>query len=389
VRRDLSQGEHGEQQNESDTGEAECFVVGPIGDRLAPLGSPEREVYERSIQVWEEVIQTACDQLNITPIRADHISRPGEITDQTFRLLRDADAVIADVTGGNPNVMYELGLRHTKNKLTIQLGEQGRLPFDINIIRTIRFNRTERGLIEAREALRAALEAGLRGQFDQVTATRVWNEAEGPPLAALEESHLVKSQAAEEEPGFLELLAESEEAMPRLIECITEMGRIINQMGELSRSATDELSKSDSAGGGAGGRLAITIRFAKALSDRAASLELLAADYEEQMKRIDPGVSYLISRLEEEPDLQAEAPDFVPAISTTAQATREGMVSLQTLSDSIEPLELVARPLRPVARQIRSALRRVKEASGVVSTWERKVGAVTETSRPGDGHEQE
>jgi hypothetical protein len=264
VRRDLSQGEHGEQQNESDTGEAECFVVGPIGDRLAPLGSPEREVYERSIQVWEEVIQTACDQLNITPIRADHISRPGEITDQTFRLLRDADAVIADVTGGNPNVMYELGLRHTKNKLTIQLGEQGRLPFDINIIRTIRFNRTERGLIEAREALRAALEAGLRGQFDQVTATRVWNEAEGPPLAALEESHLVKSQAAEEEPGFLELLAESEEAMPRLIECITEMGRIINQMGELSRSATDELSKSDSAGGGAGGRLAITIRFAKA-----------------------------------------------------------------------------------------------------------------------------
>jgi hypothetical protein len=101
------------------------------------------------------------------------------------------------------------------------------------------------------------------------------------------------------------------------------------------------------------------------------------------MKRIDPGVSYLISRLEEEPDLQAEAPDFVPAISTTAQATREGMVSLQTLSDSIEPLELVARPLRPVARQIRSALRRVKEASGVVSTWERKVGAVTENVSPG------
>jgi hypothetical protein len=113
---------------------------------------------------------------------------------------------------------------------------------------------TVQGLIEAREALRAALAAGLRGQFDQVTATRVWNEAEGPPLAALEESHLVKSQAAEEEPGFLELLAESEKAMPRLIEYITEMGRIINQMGELSRSATDELSKSDSAGGGAGGR---------------------------------------------------------------------------------------------------------------------------------------
>lgn len=41
------------------------------------------------------------------------IAEPGEITEQVFQRLRDDDLVIADVRGGNANVMYELGLRHT------------------------------------------------------------------------------------------------------------------------------------------------------------------------------------------------------------------------------------------------------------------------------------
>ena len=41
--------------------------------------------------------------------------------------------MIADLTQANPNVMYELGLRHTQKKLTIQIGEAGRLPFDVTV----------------------------------------------------------------------------------------------------------------------------------------------------------------------------------------------------------------------------------------------------------------
>jgi hypothetical protein len=66
--------------------------------------------------------------VGLNPIRAGHISDSGEITEQIFRHLRDDDVVIADLTGANANVMYELGLRHTINKLTIQVGEFRRLP---------------------------------------------------------------------------------------------------------------------------------------------------------------------------------------------------------------------------------------------------------------------
>jgi hypothetical protein len=93
-----------------------CFVISPIGDRLAPFDSDERRRYEEAIQIWDYVVLPACQEaLGIEPVRADKISQPGEITEQAFLHLRDDDLVIVDVTGGNPNVMYELGLRHTTN----------------------------------------------------------------------------------------------------------------------------------------------------------------------------------------------------------------------------------------------------------------------------------
>ena len=78
--------------------------------------------------MWENVFEPACQRFGMQPLRADKLPQPGEITDQVFGLLRDADVVIADLTGGNANVMYELGLRHTKDKLTVHIGEYERLP---------------------------------------------------------------------------------------------------------------------------------------------------------------------------------------------------------------------------------------------------------------------
>ena len=162
-----------------------CFVIGPIGDRLAAFGSEGRVQYEQAIQVWDYVIYPACQALGIEPVRADRIAESGEITEQVCEHLRDDDLVIADVTGGNPTVMYELGMRHMKNKLTVQIGEKGRLPFDITVIRTIQFNRTETGLVEARESLQRTIKADVERGPRPVTATRVWLGLERiskPPL---------------------------------------------------------------------------------------------------------------------------------------------------------------------------------------------------------------
>jgi hypothetical protein len=63
------------------------------------------------------------------------------ITTQVIRHLIEAPLVVADLTGNNPNVYYELALRHAAAKPLIQLIEEGSaLPFDIAGMRTIELN---------------------------------------------------------------------------------------------------------------------------------------------------------------------------------------------------------------------------------------------------------
>jgi hypothetical protein len=65
---------------------------------------------------------------------------PGRITPQIVEKLKTADLVIADITFNNPNVYYELSLRHALGKRAIHICHEGTRPsFDIVDNRTIFF----------------------------------------------------------------------------------------------------------------------------------------------------------------------------------------------------------------------------------------------------------
>lgn len=71
-------------------------------------------------------------------VRSDRINVPGSITGQIIQNLLVADLVIADISGLNPNVMYELGIRHATRLPVILLASRGEtIPFDIANVRVI------------------------------------------------------------------------------------------------------------------------------------------------------------------------------------------------------------------------------------------------------------
>jgi hypothetical protein len=111
-----------------------CFVISPIGSS----GSDERS---RADQVLKHIITPAASKYEYTVIRADTISQPGLITTDIIQYILDVPLVIADLTNHNPNVFYELAIRHAIRKPIIQIIASGQyIPFDISQSRTISFD---------------------------------------------------------------------------------------------------------------------------------------------------------------------------------------------------------------------------------------------------------
>jgi hypothetical protein len=110
----------------------ECFIVTPIGDE----GSKTRE---RSDKVLKHIIDpVVTGLLKMEPIRSDRISNPGNITTEIIKHLVEAEVVVADLTDGNPNVFYEIAVRHATRKPMVTIIEVGsKIPADIADSRTI------------------------------------------------------------------------------------------------------------------------------------------------------------------------------------------------------------------------------------------------------------
>lgn len=124
-----------------------CFVIGPIGDPGSPMRAWADAILDHVI------IPALGDQYD--PIRSDRLPEPGMITVQIVDRVLNSDLVIADLTAANPNVYYELAIRHAVKKPTIHLIKKGELrPFDIYGVRSIGIDNDLKSGAEAIEEIR-------------------------------------------------------------------------------------------------------------------------------------------------------------------------------------------------------------------------------------------
>lgn len=139
-------------------GELTCFIVSPIGE-------DNSDVRRRSNQVMKYVINPAVERVGYTTTRADLTNESGQITTQIITQLLNADLVVADLTDHNPNVFYELAIRHAFGKPFIQIiDKKGRLPFDVAGQWTVFFDYRDLDSVdEAKRQIEAAARAIAQG----------------------------------------------------------------------------------------------------------------------------------------------------------------------------------------------------------------------------------
>ncbi len=133
-----------------------CFVVMAIGSQKS--GEDEltaddlKEKYETLIK---KAVQDAYSGIEI--VRVDEVSDQGTITTDIITKLLFSDFVIVDISHPNPNVYYELGIRHCSRTGTILIKDKNigaNAPFDISHERYIEYDNSPKGLADLTKQLR-------------------------------------------------------------------------------------------------------------------------------------------------------------------------------------------------------------------------------------------
>lgn len=115
-------------EQESDNANEACFTIMPFGGWFD--------------QYYWKIYKPAIESAGLTAHRADDLYRPSAIVHDIWDYTQTAKVILADLTGKNPNVFYELGLGHALAKPVILVSESiADVPFDLRALRVIEYDK--------------------------------------------------------------------------------------------------------------------------------------------------------------------------------------------------------------------------------------------------------
>ncbi len=125
-----------------------CYVIMPFSDTKS---CTEKEWTE----IFEDVVKPAVEESGLGYKCERSRAKRENIIKAIVNDLNTAQAVIADLTDDNPNVFYELGVRHTLQRRTILIAQHEEdIPFDLKPYPTIIYNRSPAGVRQFKQEIK-------------------------------------------------------------------------------------------------------------------------------------------------------------------------------------------------------------------------------------------
>ena len=121
--------------------------------------------FSQEFDAVHDTIKAACDDLGTATRRVDEIYGPRKIMDDIFATIAQSQAVVSDLTGRNPNVLYETGLAHALDRDVVAIVQNNEdVPFDLKHIRFVKYVQNDEGLSKLRTELGRSLQEVLQRQ---------------------------------------------------------------------------------------------------------------------------------------------------------------------------------------------------------------------------------
>lgn len=127
--------------------------------------------FNESFRDIDRIIRMSAESSGFKYVRGDLSKKPGKILSHIIHEIRQASVVVADVTGHNPNVFYELGIAHQLlgDDRVVIIRQKGadRDPFDVHQFRQLRYEHSASGRRRLRQELPPLLAEATRSTVDR------------------------------------------------------------------------------------------------------------------------------------------------------------------------------------------------------------------------------
>lgn len=138
---------------------------------MMPFSTPEGYPEKHFDKVYEQIIKPVIEEAGYDTYRVDEDRICDSIIDKIFEGIQNCEMALCDLSGRNPNVLYELGLRQAYDKPVVLIkDEKTEKIFDVSGISTVPYNSTRlyEEVMDARKRIYDALTATSQGKQSSI-----------------------------------------------------------------------------------------------------------------------------------------------------------------------------------------------------------------------------
>jgi hypothetical protein len=271
-------------------------------------------------------IKPGLEDIGFSIVRADDMLNQRNIMQDVISNIAEADLIVADLTGSNPNVFYELGIAHALEKPTILLTQSvEELPFDLRSYRVLVYQTHFAKIDNARKDLARLAKSAYEGTAvfgNPVTDFRAKSRG---PISQSTEQLIKVSSAPEDDRGFIDHFIDMQEGYDEIAKLVGRSTRAVEELTPKTQELGDGITRARETGG----QLAssqirfLCQRYASSLEAYAAELQQVNDQYEKIADHIQNSLEFVVRSQRESQNDTEQLQTFI-AVLKAARASIAG-----------------------------------------------------------------
>lgn len=196
--------------------------------------------------IYADVVKPALEEVGYAVARADSLLHQQSILTDIIGGIVKADLVLVELTTLNPNVMYELGVSHGMGRPTVLMAQSIEdIPFDLRSYRILLYTTRFDEIGKLRQDLMDVGKRALEGSIRFGSPVSDFSLRAGTNLAAeaASDASCTVADTPEEEAGFLDLIAQSDELSASLGQVLTTIGAETETLGTRIEAHSAEIGR--------------------------------------------------------------------------------------------------------------------------------------------------